>query len=84
MSDFDYNKNETITNLKGTIETPKKWNIGCIVGSSGSGKSTIARGTERFWNVLANSMNTLREMHLVNYIFISQNHVSKLIVGTVV
>lgn len=43
MSDFDYNKNETITNLKGTIETSKKWNIGCIVGSSGSGKSTIAR-----------------------------------------
>ena len=43
MSDFDYNKNETITNLKGTIETPKKWNIGCIVGASGTGKSTIAK-----------------------------------------
>lgn len=43
MSDFDYKQNETITRLKGIIETPKKWNIGCIVGSSGSGKSTIAR-----------------------------------------
>lgn len=42
-SDFDYKQNETITKLKGVIETPKKWNIGCIVGSSGSGKSTIAR-----------------------------------------
>lgn len=42
-SDFDYKQNETITNLKGVIKTPKKWNIGCIIGSSGSGKSTIAR-----------------------------------------
>lgn len=43
MSDFDYKQNETVTSLKGVIKTPKKWNIGCIVGSSGSGKSTIAR-----------------------------------------
>lgn len=43
MSDFDYKQNETITSLKGIIQTPNKWNIGCIVGSSGSGKSTIAR-----------------------------------------
>lgn len=43
MNDFDYKQNETVTSLKGVIKTSKKWNIGCIVGSSGSGKSTIAR-----------------------------------------
>ena len=52
MNDFDYKQNETITSLKGTIETPKKWNIGCIIGSSGSGKSTIAR--EKFGKYYVN------------------------------
>lgn len=43
MNDFDYQQKEVVTELKGTIITPKKWNIGCIVGSSGTGKSTIAK-----------------------------------------
>ena len=42
-SDFDYKQNETENIFHGTIETPKKWNIGCIVGASGTGKSTIAK-----------------------------------------
>lgn len=42
-SDFDYKQNETENIFHGTIETPKKWNIGCILGASGTGKSTIAR-----------------------------------------
>lgn len=42
-SDFDYKQNETENIFHGTIETSKKWNIGCIVGASGTGKSTIAK-----------------------------------------
>ena len=42
-SDFDYKQNETENIFHGIIETPKKWNIGCIVGASGTGKSTIAK-----------------------------------------
>lgn len=42
-SDFDYKQNETENIFHGTIKTPKKWNIGCIVGASGTGKSTIAK-----------------------------------------
>lgn len=43
MEDFDYHQSSVVTNLAGTIVTPKRWNIGCIVGASGTGKSTIAR-----------------------------------------
>lgn len=43
MEDFDYNQSSVITSLIGTIVTPKRWNIGCIVGASGTGKSSIAR-----------------------------------------
>lgn len=43
QSDFDYSKQETENTFTGTIVTPKKWNIGCIVGASGTGKSTIAK-----------------------------------------
>lgn len=42
-SDFDYKQNETENIFYGTIETPNKWNIGCIIGASGTGKSTIAK-----------------------------------------
>lgn len=43
QSDFDYLKQETENIFTGTIVTPKKWNIGCIIGASGTGKSTIAK-----------------------------------------
>lgn len=43
QSDFDYKQNETENIFTGTIVTPKKWNIGCIIGASGTGKSTIAK-----------------------------------------
>lgn len=42
-TDFDYNKEQVTVHFKGTIVTPNKWNIGCIVGASGTGKSTIAK-----------------------------------------
>ena len=42
-SDFDYKQDETINIFNGVIDTPSKWNIGLIVGASGTGKSTIAK-----------------------------------------
>lgn len=42
-SDFDYKQNETINTFNGVIDIPLKWNIGLIVGASGTGKSTIAK-----------------------------------------
>lgn len=41
-SDFDYNIPEITEHFQGEIIIPDKWNIGVIVGSSGSGKTTIA------------------------------------------
>lgn len=55
MEDFDYHQESVITNLTGTIITPKKWNIGCIVGASGTGKSTIAR--EKFKRYYVNGFH---------------------------
>ena len=43
QEDFDYKHENVVTELKGEIIIPKVWNIGCIVGSSGTGKSTIAK-----------------------------------------
>ena len=42
-SDFDYNIPEITEHFQGEIIIPDKWNIGVIVGSSGSGKTTIAK-----------------------------------------
>ncbi len=29
--------------FKGNMELPEEWNVGCIVGASGTGKTTVAR-----------------------------------------
>lgn len=42
-SDYDYNQEKSVEHFKGTIEIPDEWNIGLIVGASGTGKTTIAR-----------------------------------------
>lgn len=39
---FDLQQSEAIEHFKGSIDLPEKWNIGLIVGHSGTGKSTIA------------------------------------------
>lgn len=52
MSDFDVKIEHSNENFVGTIEFPKKWNIGLIVGASGTGKSTIAK--EIFKDCLVN------------------------------
>ena len=43
MTDFDVKIEHSFENFRGQIEFPQKWNIGLIVGASGTGKSTIAK-----------------------------------------
>lgn len=43
MGDFDIKIEHSNENFTGNIELPNKWNIGIIVGNSGTGKSTIAK-----------------------------------------
>ena len=40
---FDLNSNKIEESFVGNIELPKKWQIGLIVGASGTGKTTIAK-----------------------------------------
>lgn len=40
-NDFDIKEEHLAENFSGKIKTPENWNIGLIVGSSGTGKSTI-------------------------------------------
>lgn len=42
MSDFDVKIEHSNEHFEGNINIPEKWNIGLIVGGSGTGKSTIA------------------------------------------
>ena len=43
MSDFDVKIEHSNEQFNGCIELPQKWNIGLIVGASGTGKTTIAK-----------------------------------------
>jgi ABC-type ATPase with predicted acetyltransferase domain len=43
MSDFDLKEEHSNEHFVGEIEVPEEWNIGVIVGNSGTGKTTIAR-----------------------------------------
>lgn len=47
---FDLNDEHLKLNIKGHIELPDKWNIGVIVGRSGTGKTSIAN---KLWNVFS-------------------------------
>ena len=49
-ADFDVKPEHAIEHFVGDIKIPEKWNIGVIVGGSGTGKSTIAQ--EIFGNEL--------------------------------
>jgi len=42
-AEFDYDVDESEEHFEGVIEIPSEWNIGLIVGGSGTGKSTIAK-----------------------------------------
>lgn len=43
MADFDVKFEHINEHFQGNIDLPDKWNIGLIVGSSGTGKTTIAK-----------------------------------------
>lgn len=40
---FDLQSSEVVERFKGEIELPESWNVGLIVGASGTGKTTIAK-----------------------------------------
>ena len=40
---FDYQNENSVEHFKGTIKLPDEWQIGVIVGASGTGKTSIAR-----------------------------------------
>lgn len=42
-ADFDIKPEHSNEHFEGNIEIPEKWNIGVIVGGSGTGKTTIAK-----------------------------------------
>lgn len=43
MGHYDLQQSNTIEHFVGDIDLPDCWNIGLIVGRSGTGKTTIAR-----------------------------------------
>ena len=43
MGKFDLQNNLIVEQFKGNIDLPKEWGVGLIVGSSGTGKTTIAK-----------------------------------------
>ena len=43
ISDFDVKPEHSNEHFKGVIKIPDKWNIGVIVGNSGTGKTTIIK-----------------------------------------
>ena len=43
IADFDIKTENIEENFQGEIKFPVEWNIGCIVGGSGTGKTTIAK-----------------------------------------
>lgn len=43
MGTFDLQTNKTTEHFVGDIDLPAEWNVGLIVGRSGTGKTTIAR-----------------------------------------
>jgi len=43
LDSFDITPDKTDAHFVGSIDIPKEWSIGAIVGGSGTGKSTIAR-----------------------------------------
>lgn len=43
MGDFDVKTEHTTEMFRGGVQFPDKWQIGCIVGTSGTGKTTIAK-----------------------------------------
>lgn len=43
MADFDVDPKHSNEHFEGDFDLPEKWNVGIIVGKSGTGKTTIAK-----------------------------------------
>ena len=43
MADFDVDPKHSNEHFEGDLDLPEKWNVGIIVGKSGTGKTTIAK-----------------------------------------
>lgn len=43
MADFDVDSKHSNEHFEGDFDLPEKWNVGIIVGKSGTGKTTIAK-----------------------------------------
>lgn len=43
MADFDVDPKHSNEHFEGNFDLPEKWNVGIIVGKSGTGKTTIAK-----------------------------------------
>lgn len=61
MSDFDVKLEHANEHFKGELNLPEKWNIGVIVGNSGTGKSTIAKHlfSDNFYVTSEHSQNAV-------------------------
>lgn len=59
MGSYDMTTNQTEEHFVGDIELPAEWNIGLIVGRSGTGKTTIAR--ELFGDCIINGYEYTHE-----------------------
>ena len=59
MGSYDMSAAHTREHFVGSIDLPDKWNIGLIVGRSGTGKTTIAR--ELFGDCIINGYEYTHE-----------------------
>lgn len=64
MDEFDLNPQHSDEHFVGEIDLPDKWNIGVIVGASGTGKTTIAKELfgDKFINNKYNSKSVVDDM----------------------
>lgn len=65
QADFDIKFEHTNEHFVGDVELPEKWNIGVIVGGSGTGKTTIAKelfGDEYITNFNYTSSSVIDDM----------------------
>lgn len=59
IADFDVKEEHSQEHFAGSINIPEKWNIGAIVGASGTGKTTIAK--QLFSDILFDSFEYIHK-----------------------
>lgn len=76
IGQYDLEDKETIQTFKGDFRLPKDWNIGLIVGNSGSGKTSIAKNVfgdfqKCDWSndsIIENFKKSLKMDEITNYL----------------